>query len=73
MSNDIDAEPTIFWVGDVSDPFVPYPKEGLMLNLVEDRERIDMFLDKLITMYYTEARMKGRINTCPGPAASACK
>jgi len=60
-------------VGDVDDPFVPYPKEGLMLNLVEDRERIDTFLDKLITMYYTDTRMKGKIASCPGPAISACK
>ena len=44
-----------------------------MLNLIDDRERIDMFLDKLISMYYTEQRMKGKIITCPGPAISACK
>jgi len=73
LSTDIDAEPTIFWVGDVGDPFVPYPKEGLMLNLVDDREKIDTFLDKLITMYYTDSRMKGKIISCPGPAISACK
>lgn len=73
LSADIDAEPTILWVGDVSDPFVPFPKEGLMLNLVDDREKIDTFLDKLIAMYYTESRMKGKITTCAGAAASACK
>lgn len=45
---DPNADATIYWVGDVDDPFVPYPKEGLMLNVSEDRERIDIFLDKLI-------------------------
>ena len=44
-----------------------------MLNLVEDRDKIDTFLDKLITMYYTDNRMKGKITCCPGPAISACK
>lgn len=53
---DAEADAMIYWVGDVSDPFVPYPKEGLMLNLSEDRERIDAFLDKILAKYHTEER-----------------
>jgi len=53
---DPNAEPSIFFVSDVDEPFVPYPKEGLMVNLKDDRERIDIFIDKLLGMYYTEAR-----------------
>ena len=45
------GEPTLLWVGDINDPFVPLPKEKLMLKVVEDRERIDLFLDKLLVMH----------------------
>ena len=53
---DPNAEPSVYWVSDVDDPFVPYPKQGLMLNLKEDRERIDAFLDKLVALYYIDSR-----------------
>jgi PII-like signaling protein len=33
---------------------VPYPKEKLMMNVVDDREKIDIFLDKLVTMHNAE-------------------
>lgn len=44
------------WVGEIIDPFIPYPREKLMLNLVRDRERIDIFLDKLINMHHLEQK-----------------
>jgi hypothetical protein len=47
MSSDPNGEPTILWVGDVYDPFIPFPKERLILKLEDDREKIDIFLDKL--------------------------
>jgi hypothetical protein len=53
---DPNAEPSVFWVSDVDDPFVPFPREGLMVNVKDDRERIDAFLEKLVALYYTEAR-----------------
>ena len=70
---DPNAEPSIFWVADVDDPFVPYPKQGLMLNVKEDRERIDAFLDKLITLYHVDSRKNLPIQTCSGAAMYACK
>lgn len=33
MPTDPNGEPTILWVGDVYDPFIPFPKEKLILNL----------------------------------------
>jgi Sec23/Sec24 trunk domain len=54
LPTDPNGEPTILWVGDVNDPFVPYPREKLMLKVVEDREKIDIFLDKLVTLHYPE-------------------
>ena len=41
----------MLWVADIDDPFAPAPRERLMVNAVQDRERIDAFLDKLLTMY----------------------
>ena len=48
---DPNGEPSILIVADVDDPFTPAPRERLMLNAVQDRERIDSFLDKLLTIY----------------------
>lgn len=54
MNTDPNGEPTILWVGDIIDPFIPLPKEKLMLNLVNDREKIDIFLDKLLNFHTIE-------------------
>jgi hypothetical protein len=54
MHTDPNGEPTILWVGDVQDPFVPFPSEKLMLNLLNDREKIDIFLDKLLNFHNLE-------------------
>jgi len=54
LPQDPNGEPTVLWVGDNVDPFVPYPKEKLMLNIVNDREKIDIFLDKLLTLHNAE-------------------
>ena len=43
-----------------------------MLNVKDDRDRIDLFLDKLIQLYYTEARKNLPIYTCLGSAISSC-
>ena len=51
LPTDPNGEPSIVWVGEVNDPFIPFPKEKLMLKLIEDRERIDVFLDKLVAMH----------------------
>jgi len=44
-----------------------------MLNLRDDRERIDALLDKLITMYHVESRKNLPLQTCTGAAMHACK
>ena len=44
-----------------------------MLNLINDRERIDSFLDKLIQMYHIDSRKNLPIETCTGSAMVACK
>lgn len=56
MPQDPNADPTILMVTDVDDPFAPGPRDRLMLNVKDDRERIDALLDKLLTLYNVEAR-----------------
>lgn len=55
------------------DPFIPFPKEKLMLNLVRDRERIDVFLDKLLLMHNHENKKTQPPHICTGAALSAAK
>lgn len=62
------GDPTVLWVGDVAEPFVPLPKERLMLRLVEDRERIDLFLDKLLTLHTPESKRYQMPYLCTGAA-----
>lgn len=73
LSSDPNAEPSVLWVGEINDPFIPYPKEKLMLKLVEDRERIDIFLDKLLVMHNQEAKKFQAPFLCTGAAISAAK
>lgn len=68
---DPNGEPTILWVGETQDPFVPFPREKLMLNVTADRERIDAFLDKLITMYHFGERKNVPNQSCLGAAMSS--
>jgi hypothetical protein len=42
------------------------------LNVVDDRERIDLFLDKLVALHQTDERMKMPNVNCCGAAMSAC-
>lgn len=71
LPQDPNGEPSILIVADVDDPFSPAPRERLMLNAVQDRERIDAFLDKLLTMYQTEDKISSPMQTCAGAAVSA--
>ena len=61
------------WVGDIADPFVPLPKEKLFLRLVEDREKIDIFLDKLLNLHTVENKKYHSPFICTGAAISAAK
>ena len=58
-------------IGDLDDAFAPLPMSRLGLNVVLDRERIDLFLDKLIALYQTEDRMKLPNVNCFGAAMAA--
>jgi hypothetical protein len=44
-----------------------------MLKLVEDRERIDIFLDKLLSMHLIETKKYQAPFLCTGAAISAAK
>jgi len=71
VPEDETKEPSILWVTDVDEPFVPFPQEKLMLNVTDDRARIDALLDRLISLYYLESRKNLPIQTCQGAAISA--
>jgi hypothetical protein len=73
MHSDPNGEPTVLWVGDIQDPFVPFPKERLMLRVVEDREKIDVFLDKLLTFHNVEMKKHQPATICTGAAIAAAK
>lgn len=73
LPEDPNGEPSIIWVGEVQDPFVPMPKEKMMLNLVKDRERIDAFLDKLVNIHQLETKKYQSHFLCTGAAISAAK
>ena len=72
VSQDPNGEPSIMVMAGLDDPFAPVPRERLMLKLVEDRERIDAFLDKLVSMYQTEERMTNINSTASGAAITTC-
>ena len=44
-----------------------------MLKLIDDRERIDIFLDKLILMHNVENKKYQPPHICTGAAISAAK
>jgi len=51
-------------VSDVSEPFAPFPTSHLGLSPVDDKERIEAFLDWLIETYYVESRKNLPFQTC---------
>ena len=67
------GEPTILWVGDITDPFVPLPREKLMLKLYNDRAKIDAFLDRLLTLHTLENKKYQSPFLCTGAAIIAAK
>ena len=71
MPLDPNADPTILHVADIDDPFAPLPRSRLMMNVTDDRERIDALLDKLIHLYYTDARKSLAPKACVGAAMKA--
>ena len=45
------GEVQLLHVGDVDDPFVPLPLSKIMMDVLQDRERLDIVIDKIYNMY----------------------
>lgn len=73
LSSHVGGDPTVLWVSDQQDPFVPLPKNKLLLKVVEDREKIDAFLDKILTMHTFENKKQQSPYLCTGAAIIAAK
>lgn len=60
-------------VGDVETPFIPLPQSKLMMDIADERDRIDIVLDKIYNMV-TSATTRGRFanQVCTGAAIQAC-
>lgn len=70
---DENAEPQIYQVGDLTDPFIPLPASHLLMNVSEDGERLNALLDKIYNMYTQEHYQQGRQVTqvCSGAVIKA--
>jgi hypothetical protein len=58
--SDENAEPQIYQLGDLQDPFVPLPASLLLLNLAENGDKIYALLDKIYNMFTPEFYQSGR-------------
>ena len=47
------GEIALLHVGDVENPFIPLPHNKLLMDLTDDRERIDALIDKISAMWGT--------------------
>lgn len=54
LSDDFERGPTIHQISDKTDPFLPVPFDNLMLNLSQDRGKIDHLLTKLLEIHTEE-------------------
>ena len=70
---DENAEPQIYQVGDLADPFIPLPASKLLLNLAEDGDKVYALIDKIYNMYTAEHYQGGRQVTqiCSGAVITA--
>ena len=60
MPSDENGEPQILQVSDIEDPYIPLPTTKLLLNMVEDGDRIYALLDKIYNLYNEEHYAQGR-------------
>ena len=51
---DENAEPQVYQLGDLTDPFIPLPASKLLMNVAEDGDRLYALLDKIYNMYTQE-------------------
>lgn len=73
LPQDPNGDPTILFVGDTTQPFSPLPLSALMLAIQEDKEKIDSFLDKLLTMHPEEDKKNLPHGICSGSALEAAR
>lgn len=54
VSDDPSKAPTMYNCSDMTDPFLPVPTSHLMLNVVTDREKINLLIEKLPEIHKSE-------------------
>ncbi|KAL4464887.1 hypothetical protein ABPG74_011448 [Tetrahymena malaccensis] len=47
IPKDLSNDPQLIVVSDLDDPYCPFPRNALFLNIIEDREKIDYLVEKL--------------------------
>ena len=60
-------------MGDIDDPFAPLPAKQLQLNVAEDREKIDLILDKLYNAHSGDQESSKAIDASKNCAGAALK
>jgi hypothetical protein len=72
----VNEEISVLNVGDTTHPFVPLPLNKLSYQLQDERERLDLLIDKVYNMHTIETignKHKKYVNQiCLGAAISAC-
>jgi len=49
----VTGEISLLHVGDLENAFIPLPQNKLLFDLTDDRERIDILIEKLTVMWAT--------------------
>lgn len=47
----ISGEIQLMFVADVEDPFIPLPLSKIMMDLSQDRDKIDAIIDKITNLF----------------------
>jgi len=61
------------YVSEINQPFAPLPLSALFLSVLNDKERIQVFLDKLLLMHNEDAKKNLPHGICSGAAVVAAK
>ena len=73
MPEDPKNDPSILIQSEVNDPFAPFPREKLLLNLHKDAEKISLLLEKLPTMQTVDTAKTLPNGLCLGAAVSSAR
>jgi len=63
----------VLQLGEISEPFIPLPLSSLLLNVQEDKERIESFLDKLLVYHTLENKKNLPHGICSGAGLEAAR